>query len=119
WPDLESDVAESCRILADHLDRYRQLHDVTPSVAEEETLHATVEDLVAQAVEKPVDRKSTRLNSSHVSISYAVFCLKKKINCYILPLHKSKTAFAGKGLTLANKIGTATLTAEICTPLFR
>src|SRR5438067_5770988 len=30
------------------------------------------------------DRKSTRLNSSHVSISYAVFCLKKKkiINLY-------------------------------------
>src|SRR5207249_7161462 len=27
---------------------------------------------------KEVDRKSTRLNSSHVSISYAVFCLKKK-----------------------------------------
>src|SRR5690625_6424326 len=26
----------------------------------------------------PVDRKSTRLNSSHVAISYAVFCLKKK-----------------------------------------
>src|SRR6266704_4366083 len=26
------------------------------------------------------DRKSTRLNSSHVSSSYAVFCLKKKIN---------------------------------------
>src|SRR5690606_39415196 len=26
-----------------------------------------------------VDRKSTRLNSSHVKISYAVFCLKKKI----------------------------------------
>src|SRR5437868_13167290 len=28
--------------------------------------------------EAPTDRKSTRLNSSHVSISYAVFCLKKK-----------------------------------------
>src|SRR5438876_5761119 len=27
-----------------------------------------------------VDRKSTRLNSSHPSISYAVFCLKKKTN---------------------------------------
>src|SRR5690348_17912873 len=27
---------------------------------------------------EPVDRKSTRLNSSHPSISYAVFCLKKK-----------------------------------------
>src|SRR5690554_7507337 len=28
----------------------------------------------------PLDRKSTRLNSSHVRISYAVFCLKKKKN---------------------------------------
>src|SRR5450830_2089228 len=27
---------------------------------------------------REIDRKSTRLNSSHVSISYAVFCLKKK-----------------------------------------
>src|SRR6266540_4923442 len=26
----------------------------------------------------PADRKSTRLNSSHITISYAVFCLKKK-----------------------------------------
>src|SRR5699024_11776988 len=30
------------------------------------------------------DRKSTRLNSSHVSISYAVFCLKKKNNSVAL-----------------------------------
>src|SRR5690606_3060873 len=29
------------------------------------------------------DRKSTRLNSSHVKISYAVFCLKKKIDAII------------------------------------
>src|SRR3712207_8005691 len=28
------------------------------------------------------DRKSTRLNSSHANISYAVFCLKKKKNAY-------------------------------------
>src|SRR5690242_15498310 len=28
-----------------------------------------------------LDRKSTRLNSSHMSISYAVFCLKKKNQC--------------------------------------
>src|SRR5437867_8516183 len=28
----------------------------------------------------PIDRKSTRLNSSHRTISYAVFCLKKKKN---------------------------------------
>src|SRR5947199_9342751 len=30
-----------------------------------------------------VDRKSTRLNSSHLGISYAVFCLKKKKNKHI------------------------------------
>src|SRR5207302_5354208 len=33
---------------------------------------------VTTVMEQPVDRKSTRLNSSHVKISYAVFCLKKK-----------------------------------------
>src|SRR3712207_7806644 len=31
------------------------------------------------------DRKSTRLNSSHANISYAVFCLKKKYKSCILP----------------------------------
>src|SRR5690606_39472758 len=31
--------------------------------------------------EQYLDRKSTRLNSSHVKISYAVFCLKKKTTC--------------------------------------
>src|SRR5450631_2048024 len=33
-----------------------------------------------------LDRKSTRLNSSHMSISYAVFCLKKKkyISCLVV-----------------------------------
>src|SRR3712207_9007049 len=36
-------------------------------------------DLVEQAAAGPEqDRKSTRLNSSHANISYAVFCLKKK-----------------------------------------
>src|SRR3712207_7117330 len=36
--------------------------------------------LVAEGVrivQRPADRKSTRLNSSHANISYAVFCLKK------------------------------------------
>src|SRR5690348_18060928 len=32
-----------------------------------------------------LDRKSTRLNSSHPSISYAVFCLKKKMNAACTP----------------------------------
>src|SRR3712207_8657306 len=33
---------------------------------------------VAENIEPQLDRKSTRLNSSHANISYAVFCLKKK-----------------------------------------
>src|SRR3712207_8830384 len=41
-----------------------------PADAEGEELHAFA----------PQDRKSTRLNSSHANISYAVFCLKKKKN---------------------------------------
>src|SRR5690606_40008954 len=51
-------------------------------------IHTRVSDLYSKpynqiseqlrlAIEK-IDRKSTRLNSSHVQISYAVFCLKKK-----------------------------------------
>src|SRR5256885_3753452 len=32
---------------------------------------------------RPTDRKSTRLNSSHLVISYAVFCLKKKKFCLL------------------------------------
>src|SRR5256885_9722789 len=36
-------------------------------------------DIVSDTVNnKVIDRKSTRLNSSHLVISYAVFCLKKK-----------------------------------------
>src|SRR5438067_10102872 len=38
------------------------------------------DELNALSVVRREDRKSTRLNSSHVSISYAVFCLKKKKN---------------------------------------
>src|SRR2546430_718573 len=36
----------------------------------------------AKAKERCIDRKSTRLNSSHSQISYAVFCLKKKLNAW-------------------------------------
>src|SRR5699024_12107728 len=46
---------------------------------------------LAQLAEKGYfeDRKSTRLNSSHVSISYAVFCLKKKKNIINFLLSKT------------------------------
>src|SRR5207249_10814070 len=38
-----------------------------------------IDQEVARAYGVLIDRKSTRLNSSHVSISYAVFCLKKTL----------------------------------------
>src|SRR5256885_6063534 len=38
----------------------------------------------------PLDRKSTRLNSSHLVISYAVFCLKKKTNNHLNPASSSQ-----------------------------
>src|SRR3989442_9008268 len=47
--------------------------------------------LVADRFGRPTDRKSTRLNSSHVRISYAVFCLKKKTNLY------TRTPFTRRG----------------------
>src|SRR3712207_9122491 len=40
--------------------------------------HAILEARTHGASPVPGDRKSTRLNSSHANISYAVFCLKKK-----------------------------------------
>src|SRR2546426_341936 len=40
-------------------------------------------DRLAAPVSPPGDRKSTRLNSSHLVISYAVFCLKKKTKTVI------------------------------------
>src|SRR5690606_41805470 len=45
----------------------------------------TVERVIAglEAGEFRVDRKSTRLNSSHVKSSYAVFCLKKQIRQWL------------------------------------
>src|SRR2546430_3211530 len=47
--------------------------------------------ILDQAIVLPEDRKSTRLNSSHSQISYAVFCLKKKkkkITIYYLFCHR-------------------------------
>src|SRR3712207_8449036 len=41
-----------------------------------------LKDAPQEEVVEAVDRKSTRLNSSHANISYAVFCLKKKNTQY-------------------------------------
>src|SRR5690348_17357232 len=57
------------------------LHTFVELIRERDLVHQAdaggvggVEDLAGE------DRKSTRLNSSHPSISYAVFCVKKKVN---------------------------------------
>src|SRR3989442_2690464 len=56
-----------------------------------------------------IDRKSTRLNSSHVRISYAVFCLKKKkedVQCLLRPGQASERAGAARrGRRGAGRLG--------------
>src|SRR5690242_21536697 len=50
------------------------LRDLFANYLPAEITHQNYPNLIAEGT----DRKSTRLNSSHMSISYAVFCLKKK-----------------------------------------
>src|SRR5207249_7065714 len=72
--------------LADYLVRkgmpFRDAHEVVArAVREAETSGRDLAALPLESLRRispRIDRKSTRLNSSHVSISYAVFCLKKK-----------------------------------------
>src|SRR5690625_6021915 len=47
-----------------------------------EKINKLLEDADINIKIEGLDRKSTRLNSSHVAMSYAVFCLKKKIKKY-------------------------------------
>src|SRR3712207_7451355 len=57
------------------LPNYAAAFSTRPDVAQAwNTLSTTIRD----GMDRRRDRKSTRLNSSHANISYAVFCLKKK-----------------------------------------
>src|SRR2546427_5637786 len=60
-------------------------------------------EVIAATAKTWLDRKSTRLNSSHSQISYAVFCLKKK--------NKSPTAASGETASSARLSMTATQTS--------
>src|SRR5476649_3036176 len=53
------------------------LHDALPIFLAVH-VHAALRGIDLETVNAHQDRKSTRLNSSHTVISYAVFCLKKK-----------------------------------------
>src|SRR5437868_8873779 len=57
-------------------DLWRVGHALAPSGTHARSAVAAAQSCVPDGAS--ADRKSTRLNSSHVSISYAVFCLKKK-----------------------------------------
>src|SRR3712207_1312576 len=68
------------------------------------SVHAT--DLSVRAY---LDRKSTRLNSSHANISYAVFCLKKKINYNFLIIYNLIIAISYNEYRFLSTILTADL----------
>src|SRR5690606_41556290 len=71
----------SILIIVMHFQSLPKIHAQEAIMAETQT--AKQENRVfhppSEFVQNAKDRKSTRLNSSHVKISYAVFCLKKKI----------------------------------------
>src|SRR5438876_5865388 len=73
-------VRQPERVVRADRDPVRPAEDPLAPRAEEVPVPVEDDDRVRAAVEDVdvVDRKSTRLNSSHPSISYAVFCLKKK-----------------------------------------
>src|SRR3712207_7270370 len=64
-----------CTVVGGSLDRVRERGLRAGKLLENLRAKAAVFALLEVA---DVDRKSTRLNSSHANISYAVFCLKKK-----------------------------------------
>src|SRR5207249_433258 len=101
WKDLTDNVNSMASNLTNQV---RNIAEVTTAVARgdlsrkitvrvkgellqlKQTINTMVDQLngfgseVTRVAREVGDRKSTRLNSSHVSISYAVFCLKKKKN---------------------------------------
>src|SRR5690606_42096227 len=75
--------SQQVRALADRLEHLGGVVDVGEEHLDAEALGELVREAERHLVgvtcdHEATDRKSTRLNSSHVKISYAVFCLKKK-----------------------------------------
>src|SRR3712207_7250821 len=69
----EWDESADAKVVADHFGT--EHHVLT---LREQDMARDLPDTVKTLVRHFEDRKSTRLNSSHANISYAVFCLKKK-----------------------------------------
>src|SRR5690625_2809338 len=82
YPDRETFLRDA-RVLLEHADLLEVGLPYSDPLGDGPTIQAAGQAaLTAGATTAGVleDRKSTRLNSSHVAISYAVFCLKKKKN---------------------------------------
>src|SRR5690606_41897214 len=77
--ELEKKKDEKDKLYAQLEEEVHEHEELVMSLEEEQQLYASQEATLQKAIEeaKRKDRKSTRLNSSHVKISYAVFCLKK------------------------------------------
>ena len=85
--DVKIHAFEECITIEQYDPRTDAMHKLTLSMAQIRDLSAALNlpEGVYTLEKKTPDRKSTRLNSSHWPISYAVFCLKKK-NKYKKPL---------------------------------
>src|SRR2546427_6529555 len=64
---------------------------------------------VPRAAAQGIDRKSTRLNSSHSQISYAVFCLKKKTSSFPSAFVESRSLGSARGNVVAGSLTSARL----------
>src|SRR3712207_9252525 len=75
---FRSNDFRASKIMEDRARGHEKIEFATPYVVDE-VLGAEDGKLTGVRLRHVQDRKSTRLNSSHANISYAVFCLKKKI----------------------------------------
>src|SRR5690625_5100983 len=81
------DTGESARgESTNNENRYAAMKDAVMEVVGQHFRPEFINRVDEIVVFHPLDRKSTRLNSSHVAISYAVFCLKKKKEHMIITL---------------------------------
>src|SRR5690349_24037059 len=81
-PDQAADIAAEVAVFAADAARLRQRQRDADGHRERAGGNGIEDRAPAERGLEQADRKSTRLNSSHVEISYAVFCLKKKITTH-------------------------------------
>src|SRR5437868_12657128 len=89
WEQIRTTIClnnQPVKIIGSHVGLYTGADGATHQMLEDLPLMRSLPNMVVLAPGDSIeaakaDRKSTRLNSSHVSISYAVFCLKKKNRC--------------------------------------